>query len=237
MHYPDNITSNCQMKFFLKWKCLFLTVLLVVGSPKGVLPLFTPCDELYHYREVTGTVIKEVAWHLTKGDCYRLVCISPAERHVTITDGNYNTLRWEMMSADGKTQLVAERRGRTITICGCFEGKPMNKVLCIDDSPWYQATSLSMRGFIDSDETECIFWTIRLKTLNAYKIKAIKKEVEQFEANKVHLLRIRLTLPGVLAPLWKCDYWFDFPAGVFFRFQGPSGPPGSPTTTITRVVG
>jgi hypothetical protein len=50
------------------------------------------------------------------------------------------------------------------------------------------------------------------------------------------MLRIHLTLPGILAPFWKSDYWFALPEGVFFRFKGTSGPPGSPMIIVTRTA-
>jgi hypothetical protein len=221
----------------LPWKCLLLTALLVVGVQDAGFPVSPSCDELHYYQKVTGTVVNEVEWRLTKGDFYQLDCIMPDERHVTVTDGDYDTRSWKMTSSDGKTELVAERIDRTIIIRGRFEGEPVDKVLDIDDRPWYQATSLSLRGFLDSDDTECVFWTIRLSTLKAHKIKAVKKGVEQLEENDDHLFRIRLTLPGMLAPFWKSDYWFVQPEGMFFRFEGPSGPPGSPMTTITHNAG
>jgi hypothetical protein len=89
---------------------------------------------------------------------------------------------------------------------------------------------------IASDAAERLFWTIRCDTLTAHKIKAIKKGVEKVDTAD-NMLHIRLTLPGLLAPLWKSDYWFALPEGVFFRFQGPSGPPGSSMTTVMRADG
>jgi hypothetical protein len=106
------------------------------------------------------------------------------------------------------------------------------------NAPWYQATSLSLRELVASIDAERVFWTIRIDTLTAHKIRAIKKGIESGLKRmgvKKMLLRIRLTLPGMLAPFWKSDYWFALPEGIFFRFKGPSGPPGSPTTIVTRV--
>jgi hypothetical protein len=88
-------------------------------------------------------------------------------------------------------------------------------------------------------DSERVFWAIRMDTLTAHKIRAVKKGVEsvEFDGRQKALLWIRLSLPGMLAPFWKSDYWFALPEGVFYRFQGPRGPPGSPKTTVTRTEG
>lgn len=196
-------------------------------------------DEVHYYREVTGESVKAVVWQLSKGATFVLSYSSPVERHVTTTGPDYATRRWQVVTDNGQTDFAAERIGQTIVVRGLFKGKPVDKRLDIDPSPWYQATSLSLRELIASGDTERFFWTIRIDTLTAHKIRAIKKGVESIDldGNRKNLLRIRLTLPGVLAPFWKSDYWFDLPEGIFFLFKGPSGPPGSPTTTVTRITG
>ena len=219
-----------------RWLVGFSAVGLAFAPPLVRQPVYAAHEEVYQYRQITGNTSKDLEWHLTEADRYRLVCSSPNARNVTITDGDYDTRCWHKTSADGKTRLKAERIGQTIAIRGRFEGNSIEKILHIDDCPWYQATSLSLREFVASTDTERLFWIIRPTTLTVHKIKAIKKGVEQIAATD-HLLRIRLTLTGLLAPFWKSDYWFALPEGVFFRFQGPSGPPGSPLTTITRMAG
>ena len=225
-----------QTKSILRWPVWFLTAYLMAANPVAIHSANASREEIYHYREVTGNTIKEVKWHLFKADRYTLVYTASNEKHVTITDENYNTLSWHVIAQDGQTDLTATRVGDVIKIEGRFKGAPVDKHLEIDERPWYQATSLSLRGLIASQDDKRLFWTIRFKTLTIHKIKAIKKEMETLDSSDP-LLHIRMTLPGLLAPFWKSDYWFGLPEGVLFRFQGPSGPPGSPTVTITRMAG
>ena len=225
-----------QYKATHHWLLRLLAIYLAITVTIAGFPVYASHDEVYHYREENGDTIKDVQWHLTKDDHYTLTCSSPDATFITVTDSNYNTRRWQMTSTGGDTQLVAERTGQTIAIRGRFEGHAVDKILTIDDHPWYQATSLSLREFVASADTQRLFWTIRLKTMKVYKIKAIKKDVEPSKADDA-LLHIRLTLPGLLSPFWKSDYWFALPDGVFYRFQGPSGPPGSPLITVTRAAG
>jgi hypothetical protein len=154
---------------------------------------------------------------------------------VTTTGQAYDTLRWEVVDNENNTDLVATRKNNIITIEGQFKGETVAKTIEIDDCPWYQATSLSLRDLIASSDSERIFWTIRLDTLSAHKLKATKKEVEKIESGGAwkQVQRVRLRPDGFLAPFWKSDYWFTLPENVFYRFEGPSGPPGSPMTIVT----
>lgn len=193
-------------------------------------------EEIHHYRKVTGKTALNATWQLEKNDGYTLTYTSGGEIHVTVTDKEYNTLSWYVVGDDGKTNFRAVRNGGSIALSGRYKGEVVDKRLEIDDRPWYQATSLSLRGFIACDDDKRIFWTIRFSALTVHKIKAIKKKVVSSETG-CQLQHIRLTLPGMLAPFWKSDYWFSLPECVFFRFEGPSGPPGSPDTTVTLTTG
>lgn len=222
--------------------CLFRVVFLLAvltGSlnADGSKVMPDSQDEIYHYQEITGDFSKDITWQLRKSDDFILSYSSPDEHYVTTTDLNYNTLSWKVIDETKSTDFIAERVGKTIKITGVFNGLPVKKSLEIDNRDWYQATSFSLRHLILSKESETTFWTIRFNTLTAHKIKAVKKEItaNNDDGNKKKLLRIRLGLTGLMTPFWKSDYWFSMPESVFFKFKGPSGPPGYPLTTVIRV--
>ena len=232
-----NLSRNRFKPTKRTWALVLLAVFAL--APAAATAPATPMtgEEIHHYREVTGTSSEEVCWHLLKGDTLILTYTSPTERHVTTTGPGYRTIRWQVADAADGTDFVAERRGDTIVIEGLFKGETIQQTLSIDDAPWYQATSLSLRGLIASDDSECVFWTLRPDTLTPHKIKAVKKEIEAATSgeNPKKLQHIRLRATGMLAPFWKSDYWFALPRGIFQRFEGPSGPPGSPMTVVTRL--
>lgn len=58
------------------------------------------------------------------------------------------------------------------------------------------------------------------------------EEVVQLEKGAVPAVRIELRLTGMLAPFWKSRYWFRSKDGVFLRFEGPGGPPGTPEMVV-----
>ena len=218
---------------------LVAILLLSLQSPTALTLSKSTFDEFYHFRKVTGEYVEDINWSLRKGDNFVLTYSSPGEHHVTMTGMHYDTIRWTVFNKDEQTDLMAQRHEDIIVLKGRYKGQTINKTLEINSDPWYQATSLSLRDLIASEETERMFWTIRYDTLTVHRIRATKQSKETIESgeNQLSLLHIRLTLPGMLAPLWKSDYWFSLPDGVLFRFEGPSGPPGSPRTTVTRRTG
>ncbi len=215
----------------------FLVICLLPTGLLTAMPATASQEEIHHYHKVTGKTCLEVTWRLQHRDGYTLTYTSGGETYVTVTDKTYNTLSWQVVSDDGKTDLTAVRDKKAISLSGRYKGETIDKRLEIDDAPWYQATSLSLRGFIASTDDKRLFWTIRASNLSVHKIKAIRKEVTPSSETGCHLQHVRLTLPGLLAPFWKSDYWFSLPECVFFRFKGPSGPPGSPDTIVTRTTG
>ena len=148
--------------------------------------------------------------------------------------------RFDSFQQETKAQGLEMRRAEKnpcealLDDIGYAEPECWTYICNFDALPWYQATSLSLRDLVSSPERERRFWTIRLDTLTVHQLKATKKGVERSGTDDP-LLRIRLSLPGLLAPFWQSDYWFTLPEAVFFRFEGPSGPPGSPQTIVTRV--
>ena len=220
---------------------IVLLSLFLIIWPWGVSALVSGhdglCDETYYYRNITGDTASKIKWELKKTDVFTLNYQTATSQDVIITGPDFDTRSWQVINKMEDTCLLAKRVGQTIVMKGRYRGNPIDKTLTVDPNPWYQSTSLSLRGFIASDDSERIFWTIRPGTLTAHKIKATKQEVLPTDTatGQRSLLRIRLSLTGILAPFWKSDYWFSVPEGVFQRFEGPSGPPGSPLTVVTRL--
>jgi hypothetical protein len=191
-------------------------------------------ENVFFYKEYKGADVKRIEWRLKKGDGYTLSCKSSGEHHITTVGSDYDTSRWQVFAHDNRTKFVAQRDQNTIVVRGLFKGKPLEKTIHIDHHPWYQATSLSLRKLIASVDSEKVFWTIRFDNLSVHKLKASKVDIEEMASRGEvrRFQRIRLNLTGLLKPFWKSDYWFSLPNGIFYRFEGPSGPPGSPLTTV-----
>ncbi len=66
-----------------------------------------------------------------------------------------------MRRVEENTCIAAKREKVSIVILGRDKGKAIYKKISIDEAPWYQAISLSLRPFIVSEATTVEFWTVR----------------------------------------------------------------------------
>ncbi|MDY6904229.1 MAG: hypothetical protein SWH61_06060 [Thermodesulfobacteriota bacterium] len=205
-----------------------------------IVPAFGAIVEHYQYiREESGEQVP-VKWLLEKEDGYKLNYQAADVKTVTETDCDLATLRWFCENPPEGTDIRAERYNNTIRLTGMLEGKPLNRVVSIDDAPWFQATTLSLRSFVLSGKTEMPFWILRPHSLKPYKLIAKKETVEYRDVlgQSVEAQKVRISAGGVLAALWSCEYWFKKDDGMLIQCETPKGPPGSPEVVIrlTAIV-
>ncbi|MDY6822234.1 MAG: hypothetical protein SWH68_00320 [Thermodesulfobacteriota bacterium] len=210
---------------------LWILIILFLPARAAVL-------EHYQYvREESGKQIP-VKWLLEKEDGYTLNYHTSRIKAVTETDHDFATLRWHCENAAEGTDIRAERQGNTIHLKGMLEGKSVDRVMRIDDSPWYQATTLSLRAFVLSAQERAEFWVLRPGSLKPYKLVATKEWVENRDVlgTSVPVQKVKISPGGMLAALWSCQYWFKKDDGMLIKCETPTGPPGSPDVVI-RLTG
>ena len=216
-------------------KCLggFLTVCLFLLSP------VSGADrEHYQYRNQTGDACFQMDWRLEHGQGgdqgLKLTSQTDQDTTLTITDAQYATIRWKYNNPADQTAIVAERKGNRIHIDGRLRGDKLHRVLSIDTAPWYQATSLSLRPFIRSPQKKIRFWTLRPDTFTAHELTATKQEItsQNLFGRTIAVQKVKLAPLGMLALFWNGNYCFQKDNGLMIKYESPSGPPGSPKTTI-----
>ena len=120
-----------------------------------------------------------------------------------------------------------------------MNGKAIDGTKQIDGLPWYQTVTFSLRPMVMSKEQDSVsFWTLRPDTLALVKLRAIKETEEQIQVNNstVKAQRVRVTPDNeLLSFFWQGNYWFRSQDGVFVKFEGINGPPGTPKTVIELV--
>jgi hypothetical protein len=207
---------------------------LVAVCALAYCPVHASAVESYHYEESIGGSKKEIQWCVDKSAPIRLLYQTNEVMNITETDESSATIQWEMERLDEYTSLHVFRRPHAIIIEGRWKGHKITRELPVDEAPWYQATSWSLRSFVLSSQKEIRFWTVRADTLSAYKIKAVKKRRMTLNLNgtEEEAVEVELRLEGLMALFWKSSYWFRQSDGVFLRFKGPSGPPGAPEMVV-----
>jgi hypothetical protein len=193
--------------------------------------------EAHHYTETTQSVRQRIEWRLERQHDYILTSTTAEEVSVCRIAPSFDTHQWQVRRRDQDTRMTARREAHEIHLSGTLEGATIQRTLKIDDAPWYQAGSLSLRAFVQSDQERTRFWILRPGKFTAHKLQAIREGVDALEVDgrTVSAHKIKVCLTGWKAPFWSATYWFRAADGVFLRYEGASGPPGAPETVVEWV--
>lgn len=211
-----------------------LLVLLAMAVP----PLFPAgsAAETYGYQEKTGTRTSFFQWQLAV-DQAQLATITAREEkalYVNVCDNSGATHEWRMQKEDA--EVTARRLGNELHIHGRQAGETIDERITLDDSPWFQPLSYSLRrSLVTGRGREQTFWMIRPDKLRPQKFQAVREGEENIStpAGCFRAVRVRISPAGLLACVWRGYYWFRLEDGLFLRYEGAHGPPGTPKTTIS----
>lgn len=215
--------------FFVRSLLLFGMILLHLPWQAGAEQV-----EIYRYQQRTGLQVDYLDWQLTRGSSFHLKTRQRLELTETRFNSDLSTLSWKIQNADSQTDLTVERMGNNLVMQGTFKGAVINKEVQIDSAPWYQALSVSLRQFTDHEIDIIHFWAIRADTLDVHRLQAARQKnvLTDIGNDTVPTIQLKIQPTGWRAPFWNANYWLRENDGVFVRYQGRSGPPGSPTTSV-----
>ena len=130
-------------------------------------------------------------------------------------------------------EIVREAGG--LAYSGTLKGQPQHKTESVDDSPWYGSVLL-LRHFVLSSNQEQTFHLTRAEETSLVTLEASKQGRETIQMNgiPVEAIKVKMTLPGMKAWMWKSLYWFRAEDGILLRSQGTRGP-ASPVFTVELV--
>jgi len=191
--------------------------------------------ETHRYLQQSGEESYHFDWILTETDGYLLRAVSTAEEHRTLMDETMATRLWNLTNPTEDTEVEARRVDNRIELKGRFHGEPLDMSLAIDDAPWFQSLSTSLRSFLADPEESTEFWTLRPDKLTVHKVRAIKKgrDVLDLGQHSVEAQKVEVRLLGLASLFGRGNYWFRVSDRLLLHYRGPSGLPGIPCTTIT----
>ena len=224
--------------FFRKVLCLFRITALVLFIILSAATIYGSPIEEHHYLKKIGDRVIHFNWRLKSGEDLELTTTLGEERDVTQMHTDFSTHAWSVDDPSTETVIDVVREGDMIIFKGIFKGKKYSRTVTIDSSPWYQALSLSLRQFVDDDQKHLEFWSIRPDTLDIHRLQVNRVAEDGLEIAGVDqkLIKLKIQLTGLKAPFWSCYYWLRESDGVFYMYEGPSGPPGWPMTTVELIV-
>lgn len=146
------------------------------------------------------------------------------------------TRQWALRDAKVDHNFVAKRADNTIHIKGNFHGKPLEKIVEIDEDVWFNKLDHGLSAFAVSDQEELSFWVLKLLSdLEPIKMTAEKQETERIQVGgqTYDAVKVKLTLNHfILSKLWSAHCWYRASDGLFLRYEGANGRPGTPVTVI-----
>ncbi len=210
-----------------RFVCIFLMALIVL------VPQLCFAEQ-HIYRQTTGDKEVLLSWSLLAVDNSELTTTIGPELDVTYFDGDYATHRWTVDDPETQTRLEVRREENRLIFAGVFRGEALEKSVDIDDSPWYQALSYALRLYHEGEGERQEFWSVRPDTLDVYRMQVnlVGEEQLTIQGETIATLKLKIRLTGLRAKFWSSSYWLRKNDGVFVRYEGPSGPPGSPMTVV-----
>ncbi|HUV06311.1 MAG TPA: hypothetical protein VMX75_01200 [Spirochaetia bacterium] len=153
-------------------------------------------------------------------------------------DSDFATLAWEYSDSRKGIQLSAYRMGDVIVLTGRREGKRVDRKLQISSDPWFQAYPLSFEKFVVSGHKQRLYWSVNPSDTNAYDFSVTRRGVEEVTVNgrQEQASHLYITLRGFRSAFWHADSWHRISDGMYFRYEGASGGPGSPLTTSELIL-
>jgi len=194
------------------------------------------------YRERTGhRVISIKMWieSLVSGPIIHSV-MSDGDTHDVTIDPTGATQSYRFESPARKTAYFASREGEAIRLDGVLKGKPVARRLAIDSRPWYETVEVMLRDYALAGSTSPVFfWIVHPFEAKAYLLQARGEGRESIEVNgsRLEALKVRVGLPGIGSILWNTVYWYRPGDGMFLRYEGVRGFPGTPVTVVELLSG
>lgn len=156
-------------------------------------------------------------------------------RNVSREDGSSRS--WEVSGK--QVELKASLEGDVLLLQGRVSSGRIDKRIVLRNKPWFQALSFSLARFLEQDEQRIEFWTIRPDTFEPVLMIAEKKGHEQLldRGRSIAVERVRVHPAGLMALLWKADYWFRDSDRRFIRYRSAASIPGLADARIDLLDG
>lgn len=150
------------------------------------------------------------------------------QRTSTTVNSRAETIKWRIVTNDGKNNYTVVREGNVYEINGKVDGNAgVKREIKSNGLPWYQLVNYSA-GKINiqqgkSIEYECIRPTNGKLTTMSLSI----KETKEFGGHNCKV--VKASTSGALKGLWSCLYYIDDKTGQYIGYQAVEGF-GSPMT-------
>lgn len=190
--------------------------------------------ETVTYQEKTGDKIVSFTWNEHRDGEKRIITlIGDGLKYTNVCLPTGETLEWYHENSEG-LKIEARRKQNKIYMSGTSQGVPFQRVEIIDERPWFQPLSYSLRTFLESDAETTSFWIVRDSNQKTYAMKARKTGREEIEtlSGLVPTHKVEVRVDGFFSAFWHGTYWYRQDDGMFLKYKSVQGV-GAPPTVIT----
>jgi len=155
-------------------------------------------------------------------------------KHLTVFDTTFHTIKYEFENKEENSEVTIDQQDSKIVLKGILKGKEIESEFVNDEIKWSQSITYTLHRFMLSDKEQEIFRIFRPDNFKPIEFKAVKGEEDTLQINgtEIPVQKIKLRLNGIKSIFWKGEYNFRIPDGLFIKYKGKNGGPGSPETTI-----
>jgi len=166
--------------------------------------------------------------------------LSDGDAHDVWLDTTLATTRYHVVSPARRIDYTVTRTGNELDVEGMIGSSHVSRHIAIDARPWYEDLERSARAaVVAGSRTPIVYWIIHPWEGSAYLLQARFEAREQLQVQGalVDAIRVRVSPTGILRLFWSAAYWFRADDGVFVRYEGVRGPPGTPRTVVELAAG
>lgn len=225
-----------------------LTALLTLATAAGpvladdtfAVPETAPAHTARYIEVTAGESIELVAreWRVDGGLLLESTS-SAGDRHLVRVDEALHTRAWRFEAASPRVEIETVARDGTIVVEGRLDGRAVSERVALGDARWIQSIERSLRDFVlAADHGERMrFEVVQPDTLGTRTLQArvLETGTRSVAGTPTDVRHVRISLPGIGALIWRSDYWFRLPDGLFVESRVTRGPPGTPETVVTLV--
>ena len=213
---------------------LVLCALLLAGNSLAAQAVFT-----YRERTAGADIMVHMEEDIVPHGLIIRSSMSDGDYHEVEYDATEATVKYRVVSPSRKTAYSALRKGNVIDVSGVLAGKPFSRTLQIDSHPWYETMEVSLSHYaLGGVQQPLLFWVVQPWDANAYLMQA-KVEPEQMisvDEARLHAMPVLVSAAGFLSLFWSTLYWYRSTDGLYVRYEGVRGGPGTPLTVVEMIA-
>ena len=202
------------------------------------LPILLFCETTNNYKIAISEDIYYSSFSTTASDSLILyIYRHEVEEQINYYDLDGVTQKYTHKDSVRNIDLTATKDGKNVILKGIFGEKNIDTIVKLDDDPWKQSMSYSLSEFALSEEEKIEYWIIRLDKFKGVKMRAEKAGTDDITIDDIlyHTIKVKISAAGLRSKFWSGNYWFRISDGLFLKYEGWNGLPGSTKTIIEFI--